>query len=82
MIGSLKPFLDYIRGMSVFDDQQRPHYDFFASSVVTNSRLVVKTSKILRTMAKAERAVNSVCKVQYRLGYMSDEQYGSNRHRC
>jgi hypothetical protein len=65
MTGSFKPLLDYIRGMSVFDDQQRPHYDFLAPSVVTNSRLGVKASKFVRTMAKAERAVNSVRKVHY-----------------
>jgi len=73
MIGSFKPLLDYIRERSVFDDQQRPHYDFFASSVVTNSSLGKRASNNLRTMAKAERAVNRVRKVQYRLGYMSDE---------
>jgi hypothetical protein len=72
MIGSFKPLLDYIRRTSSYDDQQRPHYDVFAS-VVTNSSLGKRASINLRTMAKAERAVNSVRKIQYRLAYMSDE---------
>lgn len=72
MIGSFKPLLDYIRRTSSYDDQQRPHYDVFAS-VVTNSSLGKRASINLRTMAKAERAVNRVRNVQYRLGYMSDE---------
>jgi hypothetical protein len=72
MIGSFKPLLDYIRKTSV-DDQQRPHDDIFLLSKVTNSRLGAKASDNLRTMAKAERAVNRVRKLQYRLGFMSDE---------
>ena len=72
MIGSFKPLLDYIQKTSV-NDQQRPHYDFFVSTVVTNSAKGAKASNNLKTMAKAERAVNSVRKIQYRLGYMSDE---------
>ena len=72
MIGSFKPLLDYIQGASV-NGQQRPQYDFFVSTVVTNSAKGAKASNNLRTMAKAERAVNRVRKIQYRLGYMSDE---------
>ena len=71
MIGSFRPLFEYI--MSGADGQQRPPDNNFLLSEVTNSRLGAKASKNLQTMARAERAVNRVRKIQYRMGFMSDE---------
>ena len=70
MMGSFKPLLDFIRRGSV--SIERTHDEMFLLSS-TKSSSGAKASTNLRTMAKTERAVNKVRKIQYRLGYMSDE---------
>jgi hypothetical protein len=68
MVGSLKPLLE-CREQSA-EKSQSYTVNFLHD---TNSKGGAKSSVTLRTMAKTERAVNRVRKVQYRLGYMADE---------
>ena len=67
MIGSFKPLVDYIYRLG--EEQSC----FLSSEKITNSAQGAKVSSHLKTMAKTERALNSVRRVQYRMGYLSDE---------
>jgi len=68
MIGSFRPLLDSIKKLG---EQQEQHDMFFASTTISSAG--AKASSNLQTLAKMERAVNRVRKIQYRLGFMSDE---------
>ena len=68
MVGSLKPLLE-CREQSA-EKSQSYTVNFLHD---TNTKGGAKSSVTLRTMAKTERAVNRVRKVQYRLGYMADD---------
>jgi len=67
MIGSFKPLLDYIYQLG--ETQQIS----FLSEKHTISAAGAKVSSHLKTMAKTERALNSVRRVQYRMFFLSDE---------
>ena len=67
MIGSFKPLLDYIYQLG--ETQQFS----FLSEKHTISAAGAKVSSHLKTMARTERALNSVRRVQYRMGFLSDE---------
>ena len=62
MIGSFQPLLDRIFEMR---DERETDHNFLTAEA--------KASSTLKTMAKAERAVNKVRSVQYRMGFQSDE---------
>lgn len=69
MIGSFRPLLDFIEKLG---EPREQHEDiFFAATTISPAG--AKASSNLKTMAKTERAVNRVRKIQYRLGFMSDE---------
>ena len=67
MIGSFKPLLDYIYQLG-----EKQQFSFL-SEKYTISAAGAKVSSHLKTMAKTERALNSVRRVQYRMGFLSDE---------